>query len=491
MTFKNAEKYTWSLYAQSEHGKEVKNRFESDYLASSASMFDLFIEYNPQEAKYISKGNFDDLCETLFAYGVDEYDSPTSIEQAKVFFESIIDLGIYYESHCFTEKGDYRRMLADIVALSFVLYVCYPDYFIPYLYRYRFFDLKNVADKFDISLPEYPKKSDNKARCMYYWRLCELFYFFRQENNLTSAELCAFLYDFAPNLIGKIEKDMPKPAQAWFIGGKISDKESKQDVIFWQGNKDTKRGDILVHYETSPVCAITHIWIAQTDGVIDPFFHFYSNIYVGDKIRIPNITQLEIRKSQHFSSHPLVRKNFQGVNGTPISSDDYKELLRLIDEKGFDTNKLPQLYAPRLPRNPNIKLERDVEVILLEPLLNSLGFSEGDGYIRQIPIRAGRGSRIYPDYALNCKISKNDVTAKVLIEAKLYMRNSQELESAFIQAKSYAKLLDSSVIVLCDKECLIVYRKTDGFLRNRYKKYYWCELEKPDKYNELKDILIK
>mgnify|MGYP003441673011 CR=1 FL=1 len=66
----------------------------------------------------------------------------------------------------------------------------------------------------------------------------------------------------------------------------------------------------------------------------------------------------------------------------------------------------------------------------------------------------------------------DEETARVLIEAKEYMRNNQEIEAAFLQARSYAMILDSSVIVLCDKECLIVYKKTHCFDRDRYKKFY-------------------
>lgn len=69
------------------------------------------------------------------------------------------------------------------------------------------------------------------------------------------------------------------------------------------------------------------------------------------------------------------------------------------------------------------------------------------------------------------------------------MKNNQEIEEAFLQARSYAHLLESSVIVLCDKVCLIVYEKRQSFDRDNYKKYYWGELENPDIFNELKNKL--
>ena len=71
------------------------------------------------------------------------------------------------------------------------------------------------------------------------------------------------------------------------------------------------------------------------------------------------------------------------------------------------------------------------------------------------------------------------------------MKNNQEIEAAFLQARSYACLLESSVIVLCDKQCLIIYEKRQSFDRDRYKKYYWIELENPDLFNELKNKLNK
>lgn len=51
------------------------------------------------------------------------------------------------------------------------------------------------------------------------------------------------------------------------------------------------------------------------------------------------------------------------------------------------------------------------------------------------------------------------------------MKNNRDVEDAFVQARSYANLLESSVIVLCDKTCLLVYEKNKSFDRNKYKKY--------------------
>ena len=170
-------------------------------------------------------------------------------------------------------------------------------------------------------------------------------------------------------------------------------------------------------------------------------------------------------------------------------SEDFSELLRMINAKGYDTDILPKLYAPTMPENVNIKEERDVELQLLEPLLNSMGWYENKDFIRQLPIHAGRGHRIFPDYALHYENKPDEEKSKVLIEAKLFMKNNQEVDEAFLQARSYACLLESTVIVLCDKQCLIVYEKKQSFDRDSYKKYYWGELENPDLFKELKNKL--
>ncbi len=480
--------YTWNLYKQSTEGQKAIKEFEE--AVDNYSEYEIFKKYNPDSAQFFTKEYFLDTCNLFWACSFDGIESPKVFEEAKEFYVTLITKGIYDDDKvAVINEGEFQLMLSANDMLSFMLYYFAPKYFFPNLFRTRFFDLNKISDTFEIELPPIPKKSDYKSRCIYYWDLCEVFYKFRTENSLSPEELCAFLYDYAPNFISKEKTGIPQPAQAWFIGGKTDPKEAILDQTFWQANPNTKKGDILIHYETSPISAITSLWIAQTDGVIDPFFHYYSNTYIGNKIDIPHITLKELQADEYFSMHPLIRKKFQGVNGWPMSSEDYSELLRMIRAKGFGTDTLPKLYAPALPKNVNIEFEHDVEQQLLEPLLNSMGWYENKDFIRQLPIHAGRGHRIFPDYALHYDNKPDEEKAKVLIEAKLYMKNNQEIEEAFLQARSYAHLLESSVIVLCDKQSLIVYEKKESFDRDNYKKYYWGELESPDIFNELKNKL--
>ena len=95
---------------------------------------------------------------------------------------------------------------------------------------------------------------------------------------------------------------------------------------FWQANQLTKKGDILLFYEKSPVKALNSIWIAQEDGVVDPFFYYYSNTYIGDRIIIPNdqsVTFNDFKSSEYFKNRDktgnYVSKNFQDVSGWGVS----------------------------------------------------------------------------------------------------------------------------------------------------------------------------
>lgn len=480
--------YLWSLYKQSPDGQATISSFakRKDYMDDVC----LLEKYNP---KIKDQFNTDAICnvlESVWCYKVSEYEKEVNtLEDAASLYEEMVSTG-WVEKEIIIKPGNYNEMLDLVMFLSLNLSYKYGRFFFPYLYIDEFYHLQKLADYFEIELPQIPKKADYKGRCMYYWELCKVFYIFRIENNLTLHELCAFMYDYAPKRINEEEQtEMPQPSSAWFIGGRIEGYGDKWTTGFWQSNKETKRGDILVHYETSPISAITCMWIAQTDGVIDPFFHYYSNTYIGGKIDIPHITLKELQEDKYFSSHPLVRKNFQGVNGWALSGEDYSKLLRMIKDKGGDILSLPKIYAPTTPKGLEIKHESDVEAKLLKPLLNSMGWHEGTDFIRQLPIHAGRGHRIFPDFALHYNNKPDEEKAKVLIEAKLYMKSNQDVDQAFLQAFSYAKLLESSVIVLCDKVCLIVYEKKEGFSRSRYKKYYWENMNNPDTFKELKNKL--
>lgn len=487
--------YIWDLYKQSEEGEKAISFFSYDNVFWND--VNVIRKHHPFLKEIINKREYE--CEMkLFGEMAYTYKGEprkfdfNEFSDVRKMFEEYLEEGVYdgydNEKTYLIEPKDYKLFLEYHVIMSFYFFAIAYDFTFPNLFIYRFFDLNKIADTFNIELPPIPKKSDYKARCMYYIDLCEVFHNFRIENDLSPNELCAFLYDFAPNFVEKGIDEIPNPTQAWFIGGIKG--EFDLENAFWQSNPETKKGDILVHYETSPISAITHIWQAKTDGIKDPFFYYYANSYLTNGIEIPKITLKELKEDMHFQHHPLVRKNFQGINGWAMTNEDYNQFLRILQSKGFNTKTLPIPYVPDAPKGIEIKTERDVEEKLLEFYLKKIGLTETKDYVRQLPIKAGRGCRVYPDYALYYDNTKGYEKAKILIEAKLNMKNNKETEDCFKQARSYANILESSLIVLCDKKKLLFYKKKNSFDRNNYKKIYWEELKNPDTYNVFKKYLL-
>ena len=285
MTF---NKYTWDLYKQTKGGRRTIEQFEK--AAQDVAMYELISKYNPMEARFTDKNNLEECCELLWELAIEPAPALLNIRDARNLYEHIIDGAVLFDDgEPFIEKADYKTYLMANMDLSFMLFFKEPEYFFPNMFRYHFFDFTKVFDVFGIDMPIPPKKSDYRARCMYYWELCEVLYYFRKENGLSPFELCALLYDFGQGVTKAILTEIPKPSKAWFIGGKIHPEEDL-DFMFWQANEDTMRGDILIHYETHPICAITCMWIAQTDGVIDPFFYYYANTYIGNRTNLPHIS---------------------------------------------------------------------------------------------------------------------------------------------------------------------------------------------------------
>ena len=70
------------------------------------------------------------------------------------------------------------------------------------------------------------------------------------------------------------------------------------------------------------------------------------------------------------------------------------------------------------------------------------------------------------------------------------MANNKEREQAYLQGLSYAHLMESNVLVLCDKLYIYAYDGKQGFDRSNYTRYSWNELqENPNKFNQLKTII--
>ena len=444
-----------------------------------------FIEnFGEKDEKWLSN-NLESFYNDLTSFTFSEI--PTTIEEAKDF----------YEGYTTMVDSSYKESVVNNLQITLNLYAICPKFFFPNLFVMNFIALQKFFDKYSLTLPEIPSRTDWKGRCMYYMEICKIVYQFRIDNELSPAELCALMFEYAQGHVDVKEEALPEPSQAWLIGGTSGDGEINANYRFWQANPDTKRGDILIHYEKHPIKAITAVWRAEENGIVDPLFYYYSNTYAGHKMDVPHITLDELKNDEFFRNPlspvgKLINKNFQGVNGWTVSGEDYKHFLDLWKAKGYDTSKLLKLYAPELPDGVIIVHESDVSNQLLRPTLNSMGWKEGVDYKPEVHFKAGRGSAKRPDFCLHVTGEGDDLEAKVIFECKLYMKNGKEIESNFTQGRSYAKWGNAHVLVLCDKVQILVYERHNGsFDRNKFKKFYWKEVMggNPDKYNELKRLL--
>lgn len=444
-----------------------------------------FIEnFGEKDEKWLSN-NLESFYNDLTSFTFSEI--PTTIEEAKDF----------YEGYTTMVDSSYKESVVNNLQITLNLYAICPKFFFPNLFVMNFIALQKFFDKYSLTLPEIPSRTDWKGRCMYYMEVCKIVYQFRIDNELSPAELCALMFEYAQGHVDVKEEALPEPSQAWLIGGTSGDGEINANYRFWQANPDTKRGDILIHYEKHPIKAITAVWRAEENGIVDPLFYYYSNTYAGHKIDVPHITLDELKNDEFFRNPlspvgKLINKNFQGVNGWTVSGEDYKHFLDLWKAKGYDTSKLPKLYAPELPDGVIIVHESDVSNQLLRPTLNSMGWKKGVDYKPEVHFRAGRGFAKRPDFCLHVTGEGDDLEAKVIFECKLYMKNGKEIEANFTQGRSYAKWGNAQVLVLCDKVQILVYERHNGsFDRNKFKKFYWKEVMggNPDKYNELKRLL--
>ena len=259
--------------------------------------------------------------------------------------------------------------------------------------------------------------------------------------------MCAFLYDFAPRFLVENEGELPEPSKVWLITGDTGgngDFEWLEEAVgdaasasHWQGNINTRRGDVLLVYCVSPRSYIHSVWRAVTDGFVDPFFYYHSTVWIGQPIKTMPVTFKEMKADPLLSQKGEIKAHLQGPSGKPFTLEEYDAVLAIMESKGQDIIQLPR--PPIVSFLPSTELvnERDVEVTLIEPLLSRLGYTEKD-WLRQLPLRMGRGERIYPDYVFGAKTVRGEESAEMVLEAKFTVGSEKALRETYLQAVSYA-----------------------------------------------------
>ncbi len=524
---KKISKTTWTRYKESAEGKEVValfNKLQSQK-STAEDMLEIANRFDPQFFNNTSKKEMAQYIERLNLFlnvlGDIVSSEEIKIESGKDLINFYLD---YLEFFAVDEENKpleeipqsyYKGILSNNIFMAMALYAYLPDFFIPNFFVMQFAYLKKFAEKYEIDLPKIPNRSDYRERCLYYFDVSLALINFAVENGIEdSAEICAFIYGCELPVItdeyeAEFDKPMPKvPEQAWILVGNYGEGEKEMKHGFWQANELTSKGDIMLFYEKSPVKKLNSVWIALEDGVKDPFFHYYSHTYIGNKIEIPAdkaLTFEDFKDNEYFkkenrgSEGNFVSKNFQDVCGWAVTSKDYKEIKNMLEAKGFDTSVLPSLYEPTDFSTEEITSEDDVYIKLVTPLLEQMGWEKDKDFKREVEFPAGHttthhASNKRPDYCLHLTYKGKKTYAQVVIEAKEEFKNTVALSECFDQCLTYADWGKARVLVICDKHSIYVYEqdRNGQFDKDHHKtRFRWAEMSDHEKFNELKRLLSK
>ena len=479
----------WNLYKNSEEGKKVIDLFTWNMMDNLFKLR-MLVEYATKNWKSIM---YRDSCteyeffQEIFAlqdYGL--FGDNVSREQFAEFInvfelrtpivdeDGNITLSLQ-DKDCYLKKTDYRIKAAEIPFLSLFLFfnedhgINESGFFKPMLLPTRHDIFQRNCNALGIELPPIPHAKDYREYCLHYYDLCVAINVFQKEYHLTDAETCACLYGFAPILVNdEVSSDLPAPTNVWLTGASGVDdfhfldavcngEEQTDPTSIWACNERTRRGDLVIIYCLRPRSYFHSIWRAKIRGIFNPFDYYHCRTNVCDGIKIPNITYNELKEDEYFSKHPLVRRNLQGLNGVELSAKDYAEFLRIIEEKGGDLSVLPKLYEGSAVNFGVVNVEKDVEEKILIPFLRKLGYKEND-WTRQLSLKAGRNTKAIPDFVFFAQGEKHFENAPMVIEAKYDMSSMIDLQKAYTQSLSYARMLQAKLFGICDKERLIIYK---------------------------------
>ncbi len=518
MKFNN---YLWDLYKS--NSKSLEN--DKELLFSNASFEDANIYFTCFEAdsnyEPLSKPKeiecLVDLVRVIKDFAKDE--EATSIDEAEEIFRVIADdrIDLYSGDDFYLPDEDKDKkyisylgggieherfyqtdIISNIEHITLGLHQAYPQFFFPYLFVREFNRLNELANFFDIKLPSLPKKRHKRDRAFYYLEVNRIFQDLRAKLKLSPTEFNFFIYDFglknleSLNTHSKTKENLPNPSRAWLIIGygtgidaEFLNNLNEETVTQWQGKIEMRVGDIVLMYQRNPKSSLHSIWRVVESGFNDPYAFHYAQTKIGYPIEIPKITFKEIRENEILGLMPIVKASFQGATGSTFSLSEYNEVLKLINSKNPNIRNLPHLPIVEELKNIEISNERDVEINLLEPLLEKLGFANNE-WIRQFPVRMGRGQRNYPDYVYGGDPTHGEETAKALIECKYHIDRDATLTDTFKQAKSYALRLRAKLFALADKQGIWIFRYVnDDFNRDVFEYMSWVELLHHEKLHEL------
>lgn len=503
----NINPFVWNLYKSSQNGKQVISEFES-VLSSSYDMSNFMTlskRYTPD--LFLNSDDNDIKNDLLYVWSRIQ-NHKYSKGNAEINYD---DATIILDTIC-TSFGGYEVALDWFYYISICLYKLYPSFFVPYLFYLRYTYLQQIIDDYDLDLGDLPGKASKEERCKFYLKLCKVLYEFRIKNGLSGSELCTFLFDMETNYLDSqnyvSENKFPN---IWLISGKKQgDKELNEDILFWHSNPETKKGDILLFYETGDTesgnkCCLTGIWRALSDGYKDPLAHYYGYTKIGNEIKIDPIPFKVLKSDSRTNKLPRVGANFCGVSGDPVSIKKFEDLLDLICERQPEFDK-SSLIIKRIPYKVDVKFEERgamkpekwVEEYVVKQMLKMMEWDKPEvDYRQQVYLQLGRRKvesesvqAGRTDFSL-FPFGDRNKCADVLIEVKApgELDKQSQIKEVFYQAESYASRQYAGLIILADAEKLLLYPRKNGVFRyfDTNEIYKWEEVFDENE----KDVLFK
>lgn len=490
-------KYIWDLYRNSEKGKIELKFFkpENNQYLSKKFDFEFVVYYFDSDGKTVELNIYDEVLNEI-----NEIDINSS-QEAKLLFEEMIVNQIIEDN-----KKKYTFFFEFIGAISTALFHKFPEYFLPYYFNSdTYTSFLKFCDNFNILLPPNPPRNDLIKRAWFYFELCEVLHKFRMNHSILPDEFTSFIYFFGIDSLSKtVESELPKPSRVYFLGaGGGNTEENNPDFEFldkidslstntWgAGGLNIKKGDLILMYCLSPRKHIHSMWRAIEDSFIDPFSYYYYGVEIGFPQKVVPITFQELKQNSILGQNPVIRAHMQGLNGRALNASEFSELIELLRLKGQAVSELPRLPVYKR-RSVHIENERDVEVYLIEPLLKDIGLKDND-WVRQLPIRMGRQTKYYPDYAIFVSSAQDKEKARIVLEAKYSINTEKQLEEAFLQVRSYGLRLSSDAIVIADRDFVWLYiRRDDDFeISKPMLKLTWDELTDTDIMYSVKSDFLK
>lgn len=487
--------YLWELYLQS-GGSAVVEMFKQNLSGKSGQItpdyaekvLDLYKHYCPSRILH------DDLYTQLIDLASvdisveDQSYEDTDPYQILAEFKNILLMDS--EEKNYSDVDLFCDFSDSLAYYSTMLTIMFPDAFCPYYFQLNFNVFEIIGEEFGIELKEIPPKKGYLERYFYYATICQALMDFKKNNRLNNYELYAFLYDFAPKYIGGYERyivnDLPDPATAYLIGGGKDDHYLSMEsgvITPWQCHPDTKAGDMILMYLTSPVSAIDSIWRSVSLGFNDPFFYYYRCTYIGLPEKIKPLPLREMASDQVLKQMPIIRKNMQGLNGVEFKPSEYNRILDLTESSAIRLNEVFE------GDQFEIETEKDVEKKLIIPLLEKMGY-DSSSYKRQYIIPVGNNNRLLiPDFVIQPRSERGRVSCFAIIEAKLSISIQKSQSIAKSQVHSYSRQLRSQYAALASREGIWIYEDKDDYHRCIFESSWDFLMTNHDLFSQLKKII--